>query len=153
MWGHHFKLQTVDTSIPATASVAPQLPKELTGSAWIFRSPPPAAFPAMTPAVSMFMMHLPERGLLRQAKSEAPRASASFTPVTPTDPIFNDKYNLCGMQLVLIRIEGLRRRHAALGPEVDVLPGTEATAFANFAAGAFELGHGKTLSAATYHAS
>lgn len=138
VWGHDFKLQKVDTSIPSTASVAPQLPKEPVNMDFqVSASSGSASYDTSRVDVSDIYRnegyHIP--------RSLEPRARAS---VTPSSPVFNDKYNLCGMHVLIESNDSagttlrwdLKLSVAMNGPD----------RFANFAAGAFELqDHDKTV--------
>ena len=138
VWGHDFKLQTVDTSTPATASAAPQLPKEPVNMD--FQVPAPGGAPSYdTSRVDVYDIYRKEGYYV--PKNAAPLARAAVTPATP---VFNDKYNLCGMHVL---IESKDSAGVTLRWDLKLSVAMNGSdRFANFAAGAFELqNHGKTV--------
>jgi len=139
VWGHDFKLEKVEASIPSTASTVPPLPKEPVNMD--FQASASTGFPSYdTSRVEVFDIYRKE-GRYRPYTRTEPLARAANTPSTP---VFNDKYNLCGMH---IKIESKDSASATLRWDLKLSVAMNGDdRFANFAAGAFKLqGDGKPV--------
>ena len=99
VWGHGFRLETVDTSVPLTAAAAPQLPKEPVNMD--FRASAPTS-PASTGSSSYNPGQVDVYDIYRQEGYHIYRNLPQHvhTRGSPDGQFIADKYNLCGMGVV-----------------------------------------------------
>jgi len=143
VWGDDFKLEQVDATIPSTASAAPQLPKEPVNMDFRMSGSTGSVSDDTTPSYDTSRVDVYDFYRKEGRYNAAPPQQRVRASESPHTPVFNDKYNLCGMH-VLIESNDPAGTTLRWDLKLSVaLNGSDR--FANFAAGAFKLQGGKPV--------